>query len=618
MPRYTTGAGTPIAPRPGSWPDYLPRPQPMHASPPPAQGAQLGSGKVWILVASTLAVVLVGGLLVGSLSSSRTAARPTTRPLVGRATPSASATPQQTWSGATPAPYPTPDPMLLPSARPGTKVVRIGLSLPLYGKGLEFGGPARDGVLAALVNAGSANGYVIQPVIVDNTVDGVETAQGAANSIQTLAIDDSVVGVVGPLGSEAARAQIPIATQHHLLECSPGATDAGLTRGSSALALRSADPAKPTFLRVAATDDSEAVAIALWAEGEMPTSQIGVVSDSTGVGLRLATTFEATLNRTPGILYGRYDSTPGEHDYLATLSAWTTVGAIFYGGTSPDEAAAIRLQMDASGLADALLLTAGGVYDSAWAGMSAYLHGTGHSAALTRAARAIRTDYSGRSGFEYWYQGAVRQPVGDYSAAAFACAQVIIDAITKVAAHGPVTREAVREAAMDPAATVQSVFGQLTFDANGDNRTQAVTIYGASPSTDGPSWHQLPQVVVGLCPGVMNPPCFPGASSSAPPGTSPAPSAAPTPSPSPSSSPSPSPTTSPTASGASTGTILRIGVSVPLSGDSGAVGRSVRDAVLAAIVQAAAVPGDTIEPVVMDTTSFDFIDAPKATAARRS
>jgi len=242
---------------------------------------------------------------------------------------------------------------------------------------------------------------------------------------------------------------------------------------------------------------------------------IGVVSDSTTDGLRLANAFQTAVTDQHGTVAGRFDGTLGLDVYTPSLASWGDAAAVFYGGTSVDEAAAIRLAMDQAGLTNSLLLTTDGVFNGAWVGDNWYLGLAGDGAKFTRAARAVETDYSGREGFESWYLHTSRQPVGDYSAAAFACTQVILDAIAKASTTGQPTRELVRQAAMDPSATVQSVFGQLTFDENGDNRTQAVTVYSADPQSSGPAWQRLQQRLVGLCPGSLNAPCWPSGSPSA-------------------------------------------------------------------------------------------------------
>lgn len=317
--------------------------------------------------------------------------------------------------------------------------------------------------------------------------------------------DPSIVGVVGALDSEAARAQIPFANAYGLVECSPGASNASLTRGPAAQLLNSVNPSKRAFVRVAATDDSQAQAMARWARDFLPkTGSIAVITDNTVDGKRLGTEFYVAISNLGGKavmpMNVNVDSEAFRHvlDGIPTSEKLT---AVFYGGTNPRTAAILRRIINASAWPDATLISTDSLDDNPFSGDSWYLGQSGeHGAQVTAIGRSIWTDFSGIEGFKSWIQNTTRQPEGTWSANVFACTQVILNAISKTSADGVPTREAVRGFVVNPANTVQTNLGLLSFDAQGDITQQVVTVYqperGASPRY---SWLPHLQYTLGLC-----------------------------------------------------------------------------------------------------------------------
>ena len=76
----------------------------------------------------------------------------------------------------------------------------------------------------------------------------------------------------------------------------------------------------------------------------------------------------------------------------------------------------------------------------------------------------------------------------EYAAAAYACVQVIVQALREVAKIHPTAgnlREALRALAVRPNQHYQTVVSDVAFDENGDNVHQYVTFYRVDPSTQG-------------------------------------------------------------------------------------------------------------------------------------
>src|SRR5918995_3709481 len=143
-------------------------------------------------------------------------------------------------------------------AAPGGKNLKIGITFPLTGSSLASAGPARDGALLAIKEANAAStvpGYTLEASILDHSVNGQYDAQQGAKDMTTFASDSSVAAVIGPFNSAVAKVQIPINNEAGLLQCSPANTNPDLTKGDAGAQLRAANPDKPTYVRVATTDD---------------------------------------------------------------------------------------------------------------------------------------------------------------------------------------------------------------------------------------------------------------------------------------------------------------------------------------------------------------------------
>ncbi len=145
----------------------------------------------------------------------------------------------------------------MPTVAQDKGTIKIGITLPLSGGARADGAPAQNGAQLAIDQAnaaGGVGGYKLESLVLDHAIDGkYNPAQGAAD-MQTLVSDTAVVGVVGPYNSDVAAAQIPIANEAGLLQCSPANTRTVLTALPDALTLRPNHPDRINYVRVAASD----------------------------------------------------------------------------------------------------------------------------------------------------------------------------------------------------------------------------------------------------------------------------------------------------------------------------------------------------------------------------
>jgi ABC-type branched-subunit amino acid transport system substrate-binding protein len=141
--------------------------------------------------------------------------------------------------------------------------------------------------------------------------------------------------------------------------------------------------------------------------------------------------------------------------------------------------------MIASGHEDIPFLSRDGLFDGSGADKGSYINGlTAARSAWSYVSHA--TQPPTKHSFVEAYRQAYHGEPDEYAAAAYACVQVIVDALRAVAATRPSAqglREALRAFAVDPERRYETVVGQVAFDLNGDS--SHVTFYRIDPTAAG-------------------------------------------------------------------------------------------------------------------------------------
>jgi branched-chain amino acid transport system substrate-binding protein len=154
-----------------------------------------------------------------------------------------------------------------PLAGSATPRLLIASDLPLQG-GARF--PIKE-MTAAAVSVLRAHGFRAGkfPLAYQSCDDSKGTTQlfdaaKCAANAKAYAATPALVGVIGPLNSDCAFQQVPIASRASLAVISPSTTAVDLTRPQSARDARQLRPTgKRTFARVAPPDDAEGAALAM-------------------------------------------------------------------------------------------------------------------------------------------------------------------------------------------------------------------------------------------------------------------------------------------------------------------------------------------------------------------
>jgi branched-chain amino acid transport system substrate-binding protein len=371
---------------------------------------------------------------------------------------------------------------------------KIGLDMPLTGDGAFRGNPARQAVQLAIDEANAAGELGGAKLSLDarddagDTPSGQDPARGKSN-VRGFVADPAVIAMVGPNASPVAVEEIPTTNRAGLLQCSPSNTDPGLTKPrEGALDLRASHPTRINYIRLAPADDIQGPASASYAFHELHARSALVVDDGGDFGRLSADEFERAFTKLGGEVVRR-TLNPGAAP-AAVLEPLTTGSGgptlVFFGGFTDSGAPELRRAMVAGGHGDVPLLSWDGIYDGSSANEGSYIQ---------RAGKAALGSYSSqptvgpiRADFEQRFRTAYGPPPDEYTAAAYACTEIIVQAMkeaVKNASNSADLREAIRAYAVNPSNRFRTVLGTIGFDANGDPLQQIVTLRRVGAATAG-------------------------------------------------------------------------------------------------------------------------------------
>ncbi len=379
-------------------------------------------------------------------------------------------------------------------------VIKIATDLPVSGTDAAQGLPTQYGAdLAAQQNANLGNGYTLQIVHKnDEGTSGADASIGAAN-IRALLADPQVMAVVGPFNSGVAVAEIPVANTGGLVIMSPANTNPGLTKEQYAAArginFAQLHPAgtKEYYFRVPATDDVQGkVDAQIAAAAPISAKTAYVVDDSSVYGAGLADFFKQNFTANGGTVVSSHSITASEVSSLNSLAA-TIASAnpdvVFYGGVTSQGGGALKKALVAAGYTKAMVGGDGIADDPAWittAGAAAAANTYGTVAAPDPASLTSADAASFKSAYNTFVAGKQDAALLPYSAAAYACATIEINAIKAIIQSGKApTRAAIRDYIAGN--SFPTIIGNISFDANGDNAGDKVfSIYAIAPGSS--SW----------------------------------------------------------------------------------------------------------------------------------
>ena len=379
-------------------------------------------------------------------------------------------------------------------------VIKIATDLPVSGTDASNGLPTQYGAdLAASQNTDLGGGYTLQ--IIHKNYEGTSGADASigAADIRALLADPQVMAVVGPFNSSVAVAEIPIATNGGLVLMSPANTNPGLTleQYASARGINFAQlhPAglKEYYFRTPANDVVQGKVDAQIATSAPISAKTAyVIDDSTTYGAGLASYFTDAFKTDGGTIVGSHSITPQEVSTFNSLAATikgANPGVVFYGGVVSQGGGALKKALVAAGFTGPVVGGDGIAADPSWistAGASAAGNTVGTVAAPDPGSLTSSDATAFKSAYTSFVAGKQDNSLLPYSAAAYACATIEIDAIKAIIKSGKApTRAAIRDYIAGN--TFPTVIGNISFDANGDNAGAKVfSVYAVS--SDGSQW----------------------------------------------------------------------------------------------------------------------------------
>lgn len=351
--------------------------------------------------------------------------------------------------------------------------VSIGVELPLSGREAPNGVPIENGVKLAISEI-PVPGYAVQINERDDAVDGKhDPAQGARN-VTALAADRSVIGVVGPYNTNVAEAEIPVASSAGLLLCSPSNSNPSLTKGARAEQLRGGG--KESYVRVATTDDIQGQAGADIAYNLLGKRRAYVIDDTETYGKGLADQFVASFQELGGTVVGREAAGSGVSDYTSLLAKVRTLGSdvVYYGGVTTGGGGFLRKQMAAAGMANIPLIGGDGINDGSASTASSFLNLAGSQGDQnTYSTVPAVHEIPNQAEFAARYKAMFGKEPGAYSASAYACTEIILEALKNAGND----REKIRAYVTDSSHKYDTVLGTLSFDENGDTTQRIISEY---------------------------------------------------------------------------------------------------------------------------------------------
>jgi branched-chain amino acid transport system substrate-binding protein len=373
----------------------------------------------------------------------------------------------------------------------GGTAVKVGIELPMTGGEAPNGVPTANGVALALDQI-KVPGFNITINQQDDAVNGKHDANQGAKNITTLANDSQVVFVVGPYNSSVAQAEIPVSNASGLMQCSPANTAVQLTKPwgtAKPTDLRKTNPDKIAYVRVATTDDIQGAGGADIVAHTINAKTVYVLDDTQTYGKGLADAFTTAFQTFGGQVVKREsapDKTTDFTSYVTNVKG-ANPSAVYYGGVTTSGLGLFRKQMAAQGLNNIPFAGGDGVVDGGLATASSFLNIAGEDGAMNAFGTVAAVhDIPNPDKFAAEYKAKFKTDPGAYSAPAYACTQVFLQALkdASASAGGDLAklREAIRAYVADPSKSYDTVLGKFNFDKDGDTSQHTISYYKYDPA----------------------------------------------------------------------------------------------------------------------------------------
>ena len=345
------------------------------------------------------------------------------------------------------------------AAAPAEEVVKIGHVAPLTGGIAHLGKDNENGARMAVDEINGAGGLKIGDKTLKLELQGEDDKADPKEG--TLAaqklVDAAVVAVVGHLNSGTSIPASKIYADANVTQISPSATNPKLTEQGF----------KTTF-RVVANDNQQGGVLANYAANEMKAKTIAIVDDRTAYGQGLADVVEKVSKEKGVKVVAREFTNDKATDFNAILTKIRAAkpDVVMYGGMDAT-AGPMAKQMKQLGI-KAPMLAGDGVCSPEFIKLAGDAAGV---LTCSMAGEAVEKLAKGEE-FKQKYKAKFNQEVQVYSPYSYDAIYVIAEAIKRA---GKADRAAIT-AAM-PATNYAGLTGQIAFDAKGDIKNGAISMF---------------------------------------------------------------------------------------------------------------------------------------------
>lgn len=364
----------------------------------------------------------------------------------------------------------------------------LATDFPTSGLDGHVGKPVEDAVnLAVMQNRDLGGGYSLKVINYDDesaTGDGDDPARGARN-VTSMVKNACIVGMVGPIDSDAAQPEMPITANAGLVMISPSNTNPGLTlrpyaSESLSVPFDQLHPAGKTtnYFRVIANDAFQMTADADFTFDRLAARRVYVVvSRPSRYGELLVGGFSTEFLGKGGTIVTTESlewHNPAAFPALAAKIAAAAPDAVYFGGTTQGGGPMLKQQLVQHGYTGPVVGGDGIANDPAYIDQAGAAQNT--YATLPEPDVTTFTAGAGAKFLRDYRVVYPNQQVSGDCANAYDAATIEITAIKNLIRMGqPVTRAAV----IDQVQNIQytGVTGVIRFDKNGDDVHGVYTVY---------------------------------------------------------------------------------------------------------------------------------------------
>jgi len=347
------------------------------------------------------------------------------------------------------------------AAAQDVQVVKIGHVAPMSGAQAHYGKDNENGARMAVEDLNTQNIVIGGKKIkweLEAEDDAADPKQGTA-AAQKLC-DDKVAGVVGHLNSGTTIPAAKVYNDCGIPHITGAATNPNLTK-----------PGYKTTFRIIANDNSLGAGLAYYAADALKLKRIAVVDDRTAYGQGVADVFKKVAASKGITIVDEQFTTDKATDFMAILTSIKAKNpdGIFFGGMDPQGGPMLR-QMEQLGLTNVKYFGGDGICTSELAKLSAGAKTLENVVCAEGGASLAKMP-----GGEAWkkrYDAKFPGQFQVYSPYTYDATFVLVDAMKRANSVDPKVYTAKL-----PETNYQGVTAKISFEANGELKNPAITLY---------------------------------------------------------------------------------------------------------------------------------------------